>query len=135
MISESPFVFCVMICSCFLRFWLKPGFWPIPPIFRSNASMIISRILVGHLNLGLIPSTKIWVLRNFLTKIWQFWIHQFFQKFWEISRQNILVPHGWTDFRKFSSEYFDRKTIWTSEEIFRILIILSEFWEYLCWWD
>ena len=30
---------------------------------------------------------------------------------------------GWTNFWKFSSEYFDRNTIWKSEEIFRILRI------------
>ena len=37
---------------------------------------------------GSILSTKIWVQRNFLTKIWKFWTHQFFQNF---SRPNVLV--------------------------------------------
>ena len=46
--------------------------------------------------LGLILSTKIWVLRNFMIKIWKFWTHQFFQKIWEIFRQNILVRWAWT---------------------------------------
>ena len=40
---------------------------------------------------GSILSIKIWILRNFLTKIWTFWTHQFFQKIWEIYRQNILL--------------------------------------------
>ena len=34
---------------------------------------------------------------------------------------------GWKDFWKFSSEYFDKKTIWKSVEIVRNLKILSEF--------
>ena len=44
-----------------------------------------------HWSLGLILSTKIWVLRNFLSKIWEFWTPKFCQKVWQIFRQNILV--------------------------------------------
>ena len=76
---------------------------------------------------GLILSTKIWVLRNFLTKIWKFWTHQFFQtKYYGTS--------GWTDFWKFSFEYFYwNNTFWKSKKIFRNLRILSELREFFCW--
>ena len=34
---------------------------------------------------------------------------------------------GWTDFWKFSAEYFDNNTIWKIVKIFRNMRILSEF--------
>ena len=49
------------------------------------------------------------------------------------SQTKYFGAAGWTNFWKFSSEYFDRNTFWKSVEIVRILIIFSEFWELLCW--
>ena len=72
---------------------------------------------------GLILSSKIWVLRNFLTKIWEFWTHQFFQKFWEILRQNILVQLAGQ-----ISENFPQNILIGTQ--FENLRKFSEFWEF-----
>ena len=68
---------------------------------------------------------------------------KFFDKSWKILNQQIFSENlrnfqlknfgaaGWTDFWKFSSEYSVWNTFWKYMEIFRILRILSEFWEFL----
>ena len=52
-------------------------------------------------------------------------------QFFSENLRNFKTKHfgaaGWTDFRKFSSEYFYKKTILKSVEIVRNLKILSEF--------
>ena len=72
---------------------------------------------------GLVLSTKIQVLRNFLTKIWEFWTPKFFQKIWEIFRQNILMQLAGQIFENFSQNIL----IGTQIENLRKL---SEFWEF-----
>ena len=43
-----------------------------------NTQILRLRYTSASSSLGLVLSTKIWVLRNFQTKIWEFWTHQFF---------------------------------------------------------
>ena len=65
------------------------------------ANLKIHRKLVTIWIQGLILSIKIWVLRNFLTKIWESWTSKFCQKIWEIFRQNIQVQLAGQIFENF----------------------------------
>ena len=103
--------------------------WPINPHLSSlNQFSLINfchSIFAAYFfpHLGLVLSTKIQVLRNFLTKIWEFWTPKFFQKIWEIFRQNILMQLAGQIFENFSQNIL----IGTQIENLRKL---SEFWEF-----
>ena len=71
---------------------------------------------------GLNPINKNLNSEKFWQKSENFEPTNFFRKSGKFS-DKIFWCSCWTDFWKFSSEYFNRNTFWKSEEIFRILII------------
>ena len=67
------------------------------------------------------PIRNIWVLKNFPTKIWKIRALQFFQKIWEISRQNILVQLAWQYLKIFLR-------IFCQEQNLRLVISTESIW-------
>ena len=110
--------------------WItESGFWT--PIKIETWFWTIGLVRrLYHLNPGLNPINKIPSSEKFSDKNLRILNPQIFSEILRNSQTKYFGAAGWTDFWKFSSEYFDRNTFWKSEEIVRILRILSEFWEF-----
>ena len=99
------------------------------------------------INRFIILSQRLFYIGNQTTRAQSY---QYKSEFWEIFGKNLKILNppicseklrnfqtkdfcaaGMTDFWKFSSEYFERNTIWKSD--FRFLRILSEFLEIFVW--